>query len=87
MSRDTQELLAECESNAKELVTEIENYKQAVAYNKSLAKSLDGIVTALKKVSEEIAPYSEESMASNILFMKVGLGINAALLVLVLIIK
>jgi len=87
MSRDTQELLAECESAAQELVAEIDKYKQSVAYNKAVAKSLDGIGVSLENVLEKIAPYSEQKMDLHVLVTQLGLGLNALLLLLILIFK
>jgi len=87
MSRDTQELLAECEAAAKDLVTEIDRYKQSVAYNEAVAASLDSVSNTLDDVLKKIAPYSTQKMDLHVLVTQIGLGLNAVLLLLILIFK
>ena len=58
MPQNYHEVLEECIKKSQELEKEIEKFKNAVAINDSIANNLNSITENIKKISQEVKPFT-----------------------------
>ncbi len=85
--QNIQELLDQCRKSVEDLVDEMENYKSMAELHSTSTKNLKGIADALSRTMKEIEPYTESKMRQHMLITYIGFGVNAFLLLLVLVLK
>lgn len=86
MASNINTVLAECESNAKQLVEEIDKYKAAGILSNDVAQSLIELSRALKDTHSRIRPFTSVLVNKILIAMGTLLIINIGLLITILLI-
>ncbi len=84
MSQEDHKIIAKCKAKAQELVAAIEKYKSSAELNQTATSSLETVAKATKHAAGELAALSDYKLRRVILIFKIILGINTALLLIIL---
>ena len=86
MSSNINTVLAECEKQAQQLISEIKNYRTAGQISEQTAKSLASLGVALTETQKRIKPFTEVFSRRALYFLGAALFLNLVLSAAVLIV-